>query len=83
MPVINLHAFRVRLRSTPMPIPPPSPSEDDSDLSSSEQQPRRISIHVTTPKNGRKSSEHLASIPDSRKAPDKATGTKPRETFQS
>ncbi|KIJ13472.1 hypothetical protein PAXINDRAFT_170530 [Paxillus involutus ATCC 200175] len=79
--VINLDAFRIRLRSKPMPIPAPSSSEDESDLSSSElpeQQPRRFSIHVTTPKNGRKSGEHLATIPDSGKAPDKVTGTKPR-----
>ncbi|KAF8843781.1 hypothetical protein BDN67DRAFT_117540 [Paxillus ammoniavirescens] len=80
--VINLDAFRIRLRSKPMPIPVLSSSEDESDLSSSElpeQQPRRISIHITSPKNGRKSGEHLGSIPDSGKAPDKVTGTKPRE----
>ncbi|KIJ67011.1 hypothetical protein HYDPIDRAFT_26420 [Hydnomerulius pinastri MD-312] len=77
---INLDAFRFRLRSKPVPTPAPSSSEDDSDLSSPERDQPRVSFHITTPKNGRKSGERLVSPPGSEKvsrgAPEKVMGSK-------
>ncbi|KAI9574031.1 hypothetical protein HD554DRAFT_2310555 [Boletus coccyginus] len=64
---------RLRLRSRPVPTLPSS-SEDDSDESSPERGRPHI-VHVTAPKNVRKSGDHLLTIPESGKrgAPDKVT----------